>query len=402
MAGIGRQALTVLLPLRQGREAALDATLGTFAPVLAERLRAATTLHFARLVVVPGNRGTERASPASLLFETTYDGELAPHVEELYALVGAELDALFAECEGAGGSGFEGFSATLQRGARPPRAFAAVNATLGVAEIRHDAALRDSVTELLARDRSTLGRLPPLEILTAVRGSLGLTASATPRRVSSAPSRSTEGALVGLLRLLPLLAGMVIHDLRERLHGLWHDRAEPFPLSRHPAAAPRGARSVQRAFTHLASTKPGRFRRGAVRRTLALVGSELQAGVERGVGIHALRFVLLDDGRLLFTDQQDGSLTSRLTGLGKLAKGLLAFVWSSTEGFPRTLLGPLLGRTDDDRWLEWLRAHELPAGFWYSAYPSLTTRDIRENAELRALLAEAPTESGARRLLELV
>jgi hypothetical protein len=77
-------------------------------------------------------------------------------------------------------------------------------------------------------------------------------------------------------------------------------------------------------------------------------------------------------------------------------------VWSSTEGFPRALLGHLLGRADDDRLLDWLRTRELSSGLVYSAYPSLTTRDVAVNAELRALLSAEPTDARARRLLELV
>jgi hypothetical protein len=137
---------------------------------------------------------------------------------------------------------------------------------------------------------------------------------------------------------------------------------------------------------------------------LALLGSLLEAGAlgRSAPAVHTHRFVLLDDGRLLFTDQQDGSLTSLLSALDRRTKALLALVWSCTEGFPRALFGHLLGKTDDDRLLEWLRARDLAAGFCYSAYPSLTVRDVAVNAELRALLAAEPTDARARRLLELV
>jgi hypothetical protein len=361
------------------------------------------TVHFARLVLIPGAEADGRPSPACLLFETTYDGERSAHVAELFALAGAELGEVFRECEGvSAGAGFEAFEATVRRGSRRPRAFAAPNGELGVTEIRHDAMLRDSVVELLQRERPTLAGRPPLDLLVAVRRSLGLgSAGSEPR---TAAVREPGEPLLVLARFVPLVLRMLLHDVRERVLGLWHDRPEPLRGSAGPGAAAPAGSGPQRAFTHVALVKPGRFRRTALRRALALLGSVLAGGVvaRAAPGVHALRFVLLDDGRLLFTNQQDGSLVSRLAALGRRARALLALVWSSTEGFPRALLGHLLGRADDDRLLDWLRTRELSSGLVYSAYPSLTTRDVAVNAELRALLSAEPTDARARRLLELV
>lgn len=403
MKALGRQALTVLLPVRAGREVALDAAVASLGSALAERLRAAESLHFARLVLVPG-------APACLLFETTYDGGLAKHVAELFALAGAELGQVLAECDGVrGGGGFAEFEAALRRGARECRAFGAVNGGLGVKEIRHDAALRESVREHLERERPLLGVEQPMRILVAVRQALGLGIAEPARELrSQAPelqstAREREDTLLAVAGLVPFVLRMLLQDAREHLLGLWHDRVEG------TAAVPAGSSawaqpSPQRAFTHLALAKPGRFRRAALRRALAffamLVGEgALQAS---SLGVHCLRFVLLEDGRLLFTDQQDGSLASRLFGLGRRARALLALVWSGTQGFPRSLFRHLCGATDHERLLEWLRTRELAAAFTYSAYPTLTARDVLVNAEIRRLLTAEPTDAGARRLLELV
>jgi hypothetical protein len=403
MAAIGRQALSVLLPVKAGREGVLEAALATVASPLSERLRDATSLHFARLVVLPGREASGCAS-ACLLLETTYDGELGAHVAELFACAGAELTALFRECDVApADGGFDGFEATLRRGSRPPWAFATLNDGLGVEAIRNDARIRERVLSLLERERSTLARLPPLEILRAARSALGLGSGGSVPTPAVAPPREPEDGLLRLFEVVPLVLGMLLHDVRERLHGLWHDRREPWLVAPAGPAPALGSRAPQRAFTHLAVAKPGRFRRSALRRALGLVGVWSEAGLaRRAPGVHALRFVLLDDGRLLFTHQQDGSLTSRLAGLGRQARALLALVWSSTEGFPRALLRHLFGNADDERWLEWLRARELRAGFAYSAYPTLTARDVAVNAEIRALLGAEPSEARARRLLELV
>jgi hypothetical protein len=202
---------------------------------------------------------------------------------------------------------------------------------------------------------------------------------------------------------VPFVVRMLFHDAREHVLGLWHDRLDAAGPLRGDGSAP-GRPFPQRAFTHLAATKPGRFRRAALRRGLAFLASLLGRGAlgASSLGVHSLRFVLLEDGRLLFTNQHDGSLASRLFGLGRRAQALLALVWSSTEGFPCSLFRHLFGGTDHERLLEWLRARELAAGFTYSAYPTLTVRDVRVNAEVRALLTAEPTDARARRLLELV
>lgn len=402
MAAIGRQALTVLLPVRAGREPSLHAALSKLGPTLTARLQGAETLHFARVVVVPGDEVEGRRSLSCLLLETTYDGALGRHVAELHAVAGAELGALLAACDGVAPSGtLDAFDATLRRGMRPPRAFGALNAELGVAEIRRDAAVRERVATLLEQERTSLMVLSPVEILVAVRGALGVTGATAPRTGPHAASRSPEDGLIALATTLPLVVALWIHDIRERVLGLWHDQSDAL---QHPALGARvtGSRSPQRAFTHMVRARPGRFRRGALRRALELAGAALSEGLARAPGIHAARFVVLDDGRLLFTHQQEGSLTSRLALLGWQAKALLSLVWSNTEGFPRALVRHLFGKTDDDRWLEWLRAHELTPGFVYSAYPTLTARDLAENAEVHALLGAEPTEARARRLLELM
>jgi hypothetical protein len=403
MKAIGRRALTVLLPVRKGREAALDAVLASVGPGLAERLKGAGSLHFARLVVVPGAAVQGGETGASLLLETTYDGDFDAHVAELFGLAGAELGVALAECDGtATQGGLAEFKALLRRRVRRSRVFAAANGGLAVEVIRHDAALRERIAERLDQGRTELAVQEPLQILRWVRRELGPRFSASARERPPAPHGGEDTLLRGV-RAIPLVLRMLIHDAREHLAALWHDRPTLGALTAAGPTSP-GSRLPQRAFTHVAMAKPGRFRTRALRHALAFMASLLDEGeVDRvPLSVHAFRFVLLDDGRLLFTDQHDGSLASRLFSLGRRARALLALVWSNTEGHPRALFRHLLGRADDGQLLDWLRAREISSGFSYSAYPTLTARDIRVNAEIRELLLMDPTDARARRLLELV
>ena len=59
------------------------------------------------------------------------------------------------------------------------------------------------------------------------------------------------------------------------------------------------------------------------------------------------------------------------------------------------------GATDGERFKRYARRSMVPTRFWYSAYPSLTTDNIRTNAAIRRGLAGAMTEEEADTLAAL-
>ena len=62
-------------------------------------------------------------------------------------------------------------------------------------------------------------------------------------------------------------------------------------------------------------------------------------------------------------------------------------MWSNTVGFPRTSNLFMDGATDGERFKRFARHSMVATPFWYSAYPTLTTDNIRSNAAIRNGLA---------------
>jgi Dyp-type peroxidase family len=59
------------------------------------------------------------------------------------------------------------------------------------------------------------------------------------------------------------------------------------------------------------------------------------------------------------------------------------------------------GATDGDRFKRWARRQQIPTAFWYSAYPDVTTANIRTNAAIRQGLGGVMTEDEAQSWLSL-
>jgi deferrochelatase/peroxidase EfeB len=118
--------------------------------------------------------------------------------------------------------------------------------------------------------------------------------------------------------------------------------------------------------------------------------------------IHFARWVTLPGTRdVLFFSNFGGSWESYLEDfITKAHQGLTA-AWSNTVGFPRTKNLFQQGATDGERFKRFARQSMDYTPFWYSAYPTLTTANIRTNALVRRGLA-ARTESEATAWLALL
>lgn len=117
--------------------------------------------------------------------------------------------------------------------------------------------------------------------------------------------------------------------------------------------------------------------------------------------IHFARWVTLPGTHdMLFFSNYGGSWESYLEDFITKAHGGLTGVWSNTMGFPRTNNLFMDGATDGERFKRFARQSMSYTPFWYSAYPTLTTANIRTNAQLRRGL-QAHTETEATEWLSL-
>ena len=117
--------------------------------------------------------------------------------------------------------------------------------------------------------------------------------------------------------------------------------------------------------------------------------------------IHFARWVTLPGTRdVLFFSNFGGSWESYLEDFITKAHEGLTGVWSNTMGFPRTSNLFMDGATDGERFKRFARQSMSYTPFWFSAYPSLTTANIRTNAQVRRGL-QARTETEATEWLSL-
>ncbi len=351
-----------------------------------------TTVHFLRWVLLePAMDAGGRRISASLAFATDYDGPLNAHIDELIAVAGPALDAIFSFCDPAPATGpLKPYLLTAQR---PYEAFYRGHPGRSVQQIWGTS--NNGEEELRKALGKGLDASPPPataeDAVTRLRWSAGQSGwksspTAGEPRKPSLGSRSFwifAGAVLLLFALLSPswfvrcgVAGVVVLILLVLFIGLWgtilnlldrRDQARERRLLDHhgPPPDPDGSKDpyvsdrsrrrlmivtdlenrrglIQNQMTHVVNIKPGRMRLATLRAVLwaiNLLGSRIF--VEGKLGdiptIHFARWILIDDNRrLLFFSNYDFSWESYLGDFIDLASDGLTGIWCNTTFFPQT------------------------------------------------------------------
>jgi hypothetical protein len=146
---------------------------------------------------------------------------------------------------------------------------------------------------------------------------------------------------------------------------------------------------VTNQFTALGTLKPGRLRLWATMFFFFAIDYTARhlyrrGGLARVRTIHFARWVFLnDDQRVIFMSSYDGSHEAYMDDfINKVGFGLnVAF--GNGVGWPRTrwLLGD--GCSDELRFKEFQRRHQIASQAFYKAYPGLTAADLERNLRIR-------------------
>ncbi len=404
-APVRQRALTLLLPVMARRGAELTSLLESRRKAVQAAFGTVTTLHFARLVVLPSREHDDH----ELAFESNFDGELDPHLDELWAAAGAILDEIFGFCSAwtRPGSALE-----LRRFARTAgqrsAAFYVAYPGLSRARVLADSRLRDAADDWLDRNHAELVSCSELEIARRLQAELaGLARAGANFDLSHVERGSsvTSGGLWRVARLYPFgLAYRLFVGLAHELVDMLADWRRP-PRLDTPAVRRRldeigrhQDRLPQNGLTHLVPIKPGRFRSAMLKLMLRLTQELGELGELDST--HFARWLVLADGRLLFFSNYDGSSEAYLgDAIDKSAAGV-SMIWGNTEHFPPTLLSFFRGARDEERFKRWTRAYQYPTQIWYSAYPRLSVGEVLQNHELRELLVGELDGPSAARLCQ--
>lgn len=103
--------------------------------------------------------------------------------------------------------------------------------------------------------------------------------------------------------------------------------------------------------------------------------------------------------QFVFLSNYDGTWENYLEDFITRAHWGQSAAWSNGVGFPRTRLLIFDGAADGDRFKRWVRRQQRATRFWYSRFPHLTTKQIRNNALIEDGLARAMSDTDARRWL---
>lgn len=422
-----KQALTAIIPVRDEASAAVDAFLEAWRDLIVERLGALGSLHTAQIALIPAPDWADSAAGfrSLLLFETTFDGELSAHLSEWWWLLGEELDGLFGHCEGwTSPSGEAAFRSYLRGWERSASAWCSAHPGLSVSRIQADARLRATFGRHLREERALLRGQAPLSVAKHVRyllerdaeredfdfgpGAFEPTAPAMPGGAPALNEQLWNVARDHGFALFGSLTRSIALEFTDLIAALWNDtKLESRGLEARLERRERFEQPTrQNGFLHVVETKAGVGRRRALRFALRFVHEllrrvpALSTRARSGFG-HSSRWVLLEDGRLLFSSVHDGTAEAYLGDIVEQASAFANLIWSNSRHFPATFGFGWGGARSEQTFKAWARAGQVVAPVWYSAYPTLGVRDVLVGAELRELFARELEPASASRLLEL-
>jgi hypothetical protein len=409
-----------------------------------------TGLHFASLCLV-----AQDGLGSFLLFEGNVDGPVAPFLHHLLDRAGPVVDQIFCHCVDYPADGDRSPQAVLDYllahdlGANT---FYVARPGWDVDEVRREHHLRERISELcdevegtgdtsavamhrwigdrIRQDPELRWAAEPVPVPFLVRNGARLTAllaaplgagllAAALAALSRRASRRRRGARVvmGLLGAVVAAVGFGIRSAeradvrRDRarnpdwrtVYAEWSDLLEEI---RH-----REDRLLQNHMISVTRIKPGWFRLTTLRVVLWVINAVARLVQNQGsLGgistIHYARWVITEDRtRLIFLSNFDGSWDRYLTAFIDRASYGLSAVWSNTDnevGFPDTRWLVIGGAREEVRFKSYARYSMTPTQVWYSAYPTLSVRNIEDNLQLRkglfARLDEVEARAWLRRL----
>ncbi len=207
---------------------------------------------------------------------------------------------------------------------------------------------------------------------------------------------------IGVLALVIFTIGLVRAEKTD-----WISERSPSPAER-VAMCERENRGLQNHMISITVRKPGFIRKCTSRLSFFAIGTLTALNGRPGflgeIGtIHFARWVTIPGTRdVIFVSNYDGSWESYLEDfITKAHQGLTA-AWSNSVGFPRTRLLFKDGATDGERFKRFARHSMIRTSFWYSAYPDISTDNIRTNANVRRGFALAESDEEATRWLALM
>jgi hypothetical protein len=185
-------ALTVLTPIKVGREAALREHLDGLPGGAESPLAKVAGTHFARWVIIPQlvyegpPQQRDELSSQYLLFTSNFDGGLDAYLDELHRRLAPEAEAIWGECAGFPGTGDgDAFKGYLRRNQLDTTFFVAAYPNATLPEVLDALSLRERLIAFAVRGQ---GAHPP-SLHASFRETFGLDSAPGSAVAEASPSR---------------------------------------------------------------------------------------------------------------------------------------------------------------------------------------------------------------------
>jgi hypothetical protein len=408
------QCLTVLAPIRPGRDSDLRARLraigddinGKHLSAPASRpdiaLVRSRRIHFARFAIL--NDPDCGPGRTRLLFASVYDGSLDEHLDELVSIT-SDMDAIWGACDGYTGVG--GFRSFIKAHAHDADAYyvsfrdeTVASITSAIAARRRRHALQDAggPTKDESMDTSNAARSGSRfrsSIVTAVQWVVRAAPVVTDfgravvqngfgnvyygtQRITASLNR------YAVFRLLNWITRNRIPPRQSSFSSVSLDQRSPFAPLAAGDEIPAAWTAIAPAFREDAVaqnqltlvTVVAAVSLGRARAVLAAIDSYAQRLAPPGslIGIstiHFARWLLIDRGRrLLFISDYDGSWESYIDEFAEMILSGLDAIWETSYGMPPD------GARDVPAFKRFLRSHQVPSDIFFAAYPDATVLNV--------------------------
>lgn len=224
--------------------------------------------------------------------------------------------------------------------------------------------------------------------------------SSWPHLITTAVSFGLYAALLVVLATVALLLAVYIAFSRGEAADVPSDVAPTFDDACQMFAHENAPGYAHNHMLSHTIRKPGLLRYLTTRLAFWMIATRTALNPRPGhlgdIGtIHFARWVTIPGTRdILFFSNYGGSWESYLEDFITKAHEGLTGAWSNTIGFPRTKNLFFEGATDGERFKRFARQSMRYTPFWYSAYPTLTTANIRDHATIRrGLHVQSETEA---------
>jgi hypothetical protein len=399
---MSQSPLSLVVPIVDGQIESLRAVLKVHEAALLQALSGLGNVHYARWVIIDASK----TYPAQLAFESNFDGEIDPHINELVAALGGLIDQIYRHCKGFS----PGANAAYLKSIRiREAAFYQGSPGRTVKTIAGEKALRSRlVREVEAGQWSGQSARQIHEALQ--KQVLSEENFAWAKEQLATPGINWLVLILGgiaLVAISPLLVIWAIymqffHELRETPGTI-----TPNDVSDAQSAAYVGEEdfSYQNQFSQIMELKAGWARLLTVK-ALLLLTRALSAvlfvhGKLMGIPtIHFARWAFLDNNRrMLFFSNFDGSWRQYLGDFIDKSGWGLNGIFGNTQTFPRIWFLLLKGAYDEMHFLGWSRSTQIPTQVWFAATVDQSIKNINDNTLIRNDLSRTLDEDAARLFL---